>query len=649
LLCILLVAAAYAVSGKLGLLLAIPPGYATAVWPASGVALAGVLLWGYRTWPGILLGSFLVNVSTSWDPSTPQLALRSLLLASAIGMGAASQALIGGWLIRRWTRFRNIFHSESEVIRFLLVGGPLSCIVNATIGTGSLWTAGLIPQSNLLFNWWTWWVGDSIGVLIFTPLICAWSLRPYAQWRRQQIALSLPMGVVFAAVVALFFYVSAGEQRRLTAEFEGRVQGYGAALQKAIDTNLQMLTTLRSFYAASERVERQEFNAFVSGLLPQYPAVQTVGWAPRVEAEGLDAFEKAMRDGGRPGYRVYDTGTDGRVMAPTARATYFPIAFVTPEDGNGAVLGFDITSEPLRRDAVERALQTHRPAASQWIHLVQDVAPRPSTILYLPIYAGAAEPLGVATAALRLDDVLQVAFKGLGQQGLHARVFDGPGPAEPAAFLVSPGSLPPADKIASRRSIPIRVADRVWTVEFLLPDEYLIAHRSWQAWGLLAAGLLLAALLGMLLLVLLARQSRIEEVVHSRTAELRETEQRFRGLLEAAPDAILIVDDGGRIDLVNRQTEQLFGYARDEIVGMNIDQLVPERFRRQHASHRTHYVGDPRARQMGAGLDLCARRKDGTEFPVEISLGPREIGSRMFTIAMARDEIGRASCRERVS
>lgn len=566
---IVLVALAYAISGRLGLLLAIPPGYATAVWPASGVALASTLLWGYRVWPGILIGSFLVNISTSWDASSAAQIVRSLLLAGAIGAGAALQATVGAWAVRRWTRFRNIFQGEAEIIRVLLLGGPLGCVVNATVSVGALWFAGLIPQPNLLFNWWTWWVGDSIGVLIFTPLVCAWSLRPPAQWRRQQIALSVPMGVVFAAVVALFFYVSAGEQRRLYASFDARAAYFGAELQEAVDTNLQMLTALNSLYAASDTVDRAEFESFVSHMLPQYPAVQVVAWAPQIRAARLPDFEQQMRDAGHPQYRVYDTDAQGHAVEPAARDTYLPVAYIVPGGGNQRVLGYDVTSEPTRRDAVQRALRSGTASASAWIHLVQDETHRLSTILYLPLHGKAPDTLGVASAVLRLDTLLRTAFADMHDQGLHARVYDGQDITSARVFAIDATELP-AHKIARQISIPVRVADRVWAAQFLLPADHLVANRSWQAWGLLAAGLLLTALLGILLLVLLARQARVEELVNSRTSELREAQQR-------------LVGKAADLERSNRELEQFASVASHDLQApvrgvLSFAQLLRQRY-----------------------------------------------------------------------
>src|SRR5262245_61700564 len=119
-------AAAYYVVGRLGLLLAIPPGYATAVWPASGVALAGTLLFGYRVWPGILLGSFLINLRTSLDTTSTASILNTTALAASIGMGASVQAVVGAFLIRRFTQYPGAFVEARDIIKFLFLGGPIS-------------------------------------------------------------------------------------------------------------------------------------------------------------------------------------------------------------------------------------------------------------------------------------------------------------------------------------------------------------------------------------------------------------------------------------------------------------------------------------------------------------------------------------------
>jgi PAS domain S-box-containing protein len=128
--------------------------------------------------------------------------------------------------------------------------------------------------------------------------------------------------------------------------------------------------------------------------------------------------------------------------------------------------------------------------------------------------------------------------------------------------------------------------------------------------------------------------------------ELRLAEARFRDLIELVPDAMVLSDQTGRIVLVNAQTERLLGYERDELVGQSIEVLVPEAIRGRHRGHRSGFVADPRVREMGAGLDLFARRRDGTELPVEISLAPLETEHGLLVSAAIRDVTERRLAQE---
>lgn len=148
-----------------------------------------------------------------------------------------------------------------------------------------------------------------------------------------------------------------------------------------------------------------------------------------------------------------------------------------------------------------------------------------------------------------------------------------------------------------------------------------------------------AASLALMLLLTAAAWAIAHYSVQRRLAQasIRASESRFRGLLESAPDAIVSTDRDGVIVLVNAQAEKYFGYTRDELVGQPVELLVPDSVRGRHGEYRTTYQAHPHQRPMGAGLDLHARRRDGSEFPVEISLSPLETDEGMLITATIRD------------
>src|SRR5438046_1151551 len=189
-----ILAVIYFIAGKLGLMLASLHASASPVWPPAGIALAGLLLLGYRAWPGIFIGAFLVNVTTAGNVAT----------SFAMATGNTLEALVGAWLVNRFAGGTNVFDRLQGVFKFALAA-VISTIITPTFGVTSLGVAGFADWANYGAIWLTWWLGDATGDLVFTPLVLLWSVASKRRWNKKEAAevsallllLVLLSGVVF--------------------------------------------------------------------------------------------------------------------------------------------------------------------------------------------------------------------------------------------------------------------------------------------------------------------------------------------------------------------------------------------------------------------------------------------------------------------
>ncbi|MES2883329.1 MAG: CHASE domain-containing protein [Pseudomonadota bacterium] len=513
---LLLVALGYYLSGRLGLLLAIPPGYATAVWPASGIAMAAIVLLGPRAAVGVFAGSFAVNIANGLDTSSFSALLHALPVPVAIGAGAAMQALVGAKLVQRFVGYRNLLTQELQVVWMLALGGPLACLINASVGVGSLFAAGLVPADTLLFNWWTWWVGDSIGVLVFAPLVLIWSLKPGAPWRQRQLTATLPLVVMFGLVVWLFVFVSGQEQQRLRAEFEAQCHDYLVRFERDLKDDYQAMHAVAALVREQPILRREVFERFAASQLELLVGVKSLSWIPAVDDANRADFEAEMRQQGSAGFAIRELGADGRFRPAEKRARYAPVAYIVPSAGNTAAIGFDDESEPRRAEALARARATGRPSASSAITLVQDGIERRGLLIVLPVWQQADQIRGYVIAAVRSDQLLEASLKGLEQEGVSVAAFERNAAGDRELLYGTPSSAPGGLQMSQA----LTMAGRDWLLEFHQPASYLMAHRSWSVWTMLAGGMLFTGMTGMFLLLVIGRGGRVEQLVVERTVAL---------------------------------------------------------------------------------------------------------------------------------
>ncbi len=654
-------AAAYYIAGRLGLLFAIPAGYAPAVWPAAGIALAGVLLFGSRIWPGIFLGSFLIRALTSVDTTSAASLLNTAFPAVSIGIGASLQAVVGAFLIHRFVQSPGVFVEARDIIKFLFLGGPVSCLVSATWGLTSLVWVGAIQGDEYLFRWWTWWVGDSIGVITFTPLVLIWAARPLADSLRRKISVSVPLILAFTLVAAFFVFTNTWERDLAKLEFERRTDRVTHQLKENFDNDIDVLRSLEAFYASSVRVRRQDFHTFVARWLSQHPGIRTLSWNPRVPDSERATYEQAARQDGLNNFQILEQGPQGQLIRAGRRAEYFPVYYFESRGGIKRSLGFDVAFDPVRREALDRARDTGKPAASDRITLIKDTLGEPSFLVFLPIYRSRAEDdvaerrrnlQGYVSGAFRVREIINNALTSADLKDINIRLLDGGSQGEKRPWyedrsqetMLNDGSINghPESGGALKRSISFEFAERRWIFEFSPTRGYLITQRRWQAWGVLAGGLLFPGLLGSFLLAVTGHASKLQamnaelhkEIVQRETSQTELT--KFAVIVDSLDEAIIGSTWGGNIITWNKGAEIIYGYSAEEVTGRSISFLYPP--------DRPDEL--PRLRQKLEQGERIAQyetvrvRKDGTHVPISLTLSPmKDPAGKIVGIASIASDI----------
>lgn len=619
----------YAVTGYLSLMLAIPPGYATAIFPSAGIALAALLLWGYRLLPGVFLGSLLLNIWITLEHSS--LTLTSLEFAVGAATGASLQALTGAWLIHRFIGFPTTLSKEQDIFRFMILAGPIASIINASFGVTSLYATGIITLSDYGYSWFTWWVGDTIGVLITVPLMLTVFAQPRQLWRGRIKSVALPLILMLTIIISLFLWVSELELEKTQSNFKEVSTDSHEKLRSTFETYQDSVIYIERFFSSSSDISRIDFRHFVAHTLNNKPGINGFSWNPVISSDQRDQFEKSIREEGFAEFKITQRDNKGQLIAATNRDKYIPVKYIEPMTGNEKAFGFDVASNTERRAALLQAKDSGQIIATERITLVQESGQQAGFLLFQPVYKGGRHTtlqertqnlIGFAVGVFRVDDIVNSVLQD--QDQIIVSIDDVT--AGKNTHLYGAEGSDEFDNALFKMTNTLEIGGRQWRVNYWASQAFLTTHRGWQAWAVLAIGLLFTSILGAFLLAMSGRSYQIENLVAHRTAELR-------GILNSAIEAIMTINENGQIQSINPAGEALFGYTSAEVSGELISTIIPELKPQSNTENNTSKL----LTLSGNRRDSYALHKDSTRIPIELAISTLEINDRTLYTAIIHD------------
>ena len=275
-----LLAAIYFGAARFALLLAIPPGYATALWPPSGIALAALLVLGPRLWPGVWIGSALANLSI--DASIPS--------AIIIATGSTLQALVLSALVRRHVGIPYRFRHVQQVVKFFALSA-LGATIAPTMALLPLALLYPLPGADLFANWRTWWQGDTSGILIFTPLILSWSVRGAVQWTPRRALEGLLLAALLLAATHVAFSSGFGRTFVIVPLIVWAAFRFG---QREVTTAIAVVCALALWYTLSDEIGPFATAPRNESLLLLLAFISTVVFTGLVLCAVLSELNRAM-------------------------------------------------------------------------------------------------------------------------------------------------------------------------------------------------------------------------------------------------------------------------------------------------------------------------------------------------------------------
>ncbi len=519
---LLTAALAYYVAGRLGSFIAISPGFASAVWPASGVALScGLLMGRYSGLLGVGVGSFLVNLGIVSQESS-NIEWFMVLPSFLIACGAMLQARLGVYLFQKLIGHYSHIDSPKDIIRFVIIVAPLGCLLSASVAMSTLFSQDIINADNILFSWLTWWVGDTIGVWLVTPLIIL-LFSPQGELGIERKAhVALPSFLIFVGVMMLFYISTESRYQNILNKIEGNSKRFFIIIEDRLISSRNKLDSYLAFYRSSEFVSRKEFYEFSRILLANDSVFQGIGWTEIVAREDRERYENEIERLGFKDFTFTEFSSNGKLRKALVREEYYPVLYIYPFKTNKRAFGLNLAANPDRLNALLKARKEGVAIGTSPITLAQETGNQKAVILYLPVSNVGDEFKGYVSGVFRISGILGQVVSDAEELNFGINIRDVTDPHDTKFLLESSQeALKSFDSIHKK----MKFGERLYDVEFYANSEYYLASKDWNSWVILTLGFFMAAMLQCLILIITGNTHNVRKEVLKKTQDLLQAKQ----------------------------------------------------------------------------------------------------------------------------
>lgn len=349
------------------------------VWLPAGVAFVAICVFGYRYWLIVVLASLISHLllfSSILHSSDMAVLIGPSL---AMTLTATFQAVIGAYAVRVFYKTLNLEHAK-DILIFLGIGGPVSCLIGSFMEVMLLGTLHVIGPDSLAVNWFFLWARSTVGVLLGTAIVMPWIASPEESWKPRQSAVSLPMAFLLVLTLFVSSNIRVSREQQLHERVDTQTADIKNKVRKHIENYFKSLYALQKYYSSHNReITKTEFKNVTRRLL-NHKSMIGLAWMPKVEASEKEAWLQSIKDeNDLNGFEIKDMQEGSSIKSPL-RETYFPVVYAEPLEKNEAVLGVDLL--PFT-PALAESLKSGKLTLSKPIQLPQGIE---GVIAFLPLY-----------------------------------------------------------------------------------------------------------------------------------------------------------------------------------------------------------------------------------------------------------------------